>query len=242
VIRRLWLTSITVRVIAAIGFVVAGYVALHDRFAAVDAAIAATALRALGFAVSNPGPGDLSVHAGDTFNLYAVVTGSCSSAAGVLGLAAVSLVLLPGRPWRRLAGGVAAALLFVVFNVARICSIILTGWWLATGQRGTVLTVLVTLTIAGLVVALLPHGRLMLRMGALLFAGLFGALAYDVHQGHDYLKAMDSYHALAGPILTFGGLAIGVLVIWRALVGPEDRLSTPWLVSATAARSPWGDE
>jgi hypothetical protein len=32
---------------------------------------------------------------------------------------------------------------------------------------------------------------------------------------------MASYHALAGPILTFGTLALGILVIWRMLVGGQ---------------------
>jgi hypothetical protein len=220
-IRRLASDSISARAVATIALLLAGYLLLYQRFAAFDAALARHALDLLGFRVSSPRPGDLSVHAGRSFNLYAVVTGSCSSAAGVLGLASVSIVLLPGRPWRRLVGGLAAATLFIVFNVARICSIVLVGWWLATTSRDTVFTTLATLAVVGLVVALIARGRLFLRIGALLAGGLCAVLAYDVQRGYDYLDGMASYHALAGPILTFGTLALGILIIWRVLVGAE---------------------
>jgi hypothetical protein len=74
-------------------------------------------------------------------------------------------------------------------------------------------------------VAIAPHGRLFLRIGALLTAGLCAVLAYDAYEGYDYLDGMASYHALAGPILTFGALAAGVLVIWWSLVGRPDSRS-----------------
>jgi len=220
-IRRLATDSISTRAVVAIALVLGGYVLLHQRFAAFDATLARHALRLLGFHVSSPRPGDLSVHAGQAFNLYAVVTGSCSSAAGVLGLVSVSAVLLPGRPWRRIAGGLAAALLFIVFNVARICSIVVLGWWMATTGRGTVFTVLAALAVVAVVVALIARGRLFLQVGALLAGGLFAVLAFDAHQGYSYLAGMASYHALAGPMLTFTSLALGILIIWRALVGGE---------------------
>jgi hypothetical protein len=218
-IRRLVTDSISARAVAAIVLVLAGYVLLHDRFAAFDAALAWHALGALGFDVTSPQPGDLWVHAGRDFSVYAVVTGSCSSAAGVLGLVSVSLVLLPGRPWRRLTGALAAAALFMAFNVARICSIVLLGWALSTADRGTAFATLVAVAVAGLVVAVLPHGRLFLRIGGLLAGGLCAVLAFEVRQGYDYLDGMASYHALAGPMLTFGALALGILIIWRMLVG-----------------------
>jgi hypothetical protein len=226
VIRRLVRDSISTRAIFTIGLVLGGYVLLHDRFAAFDAALARRALVALGFHVSSPRPGDLDVHAGHSFDVYAVVTGSCSSAAGVLGLLSVSFVLLPGRVWRRWLGGVAAAILFTAFNVARICSIVLLGWWLATAGRGSVFATLVTLALVGLAVVVVPHRHLLLRLVALLVGGLCAVLAYDVHKRYDYLDGMSSYHALAGPMLTFGTLALGIVVMWRVLVGRERRPAT----------------
>jgi hypothetical protein len=214
--------SITLRAAAALAFVLVAYVFLHARFAAFDAMLARTGLSLLGFEVSGSRPGDLVVRAGADFDVYAVVTGSCSSAAGVLGLAAVSFVLLPGRIWRRWAGGLAAAALFVVFNLVRICSIIVLGWWLASTDPDTVLRILLSLSVLLVAVAVAPHGRLFLRVGSLLVAGLSGVLAYDVWRGEDYLAGMASYHALAGPMLTFGGLAVGIVVLWRAVVGGSD--------------------
>jgi hypothetical protein len=40
---------------------------------------------------------------------------------------------------------------------------------------------------------------------------------------------MASYHALAGPMLTFSGLAVGIIVIWRMVVGGPlgQRTATP---------------
>jgi len=224
VIRRVWSRSISTRAAAAIAAVLVGYLVLSPHFAAFDAAVAGRGLGLLGFQVTNPQGGDLSVHAGRSFQMYAVVTGSCSSAAGVLGLGAVSLLLLPGSLRRRLGGGLLAAVLFLVFNVARICSIVLLGWWMASTSPTTVFDTLAVVGGVALAVAIAPHGRLFLRIGALLAAGLCAVLAYDVHEGYDYLDGMASYHALAGPILTFGALAIGVLVIWWVLVGrPEPR-------------------
>jgi hypothetical protein len=221
VIRRLLTDSIATRAVAAIGFVLAGYVLLHGRFAAFDAGLAGHALGLLGFHVSSAGAGDLTVSAGRQFNVYAVVTGSCSSAAGVLGLLAVSLLLLPG-PWaRRWAGGLAAAALFMAFNVARICSIVLLGWWMASAGRGLVLGTLLGAAAVCTVAVIVPHRHLILRLVALLCGGLCLVLAYDVHNGNDYLEGMASYHALAGPILTVSTLALGILVIWRALAGPD---------------------
>ncbi len=222
-IRRLWHDSISARVVAAICVVLAGYLVLSPWFAAFDAGLAAHGLALLGFRVSNPQAGDLSVHAGRSFQMYAVVTGSCSSAAGVLGLAAVSGVLLPGSPWRRILGGLAAAALFIAFNVVRICSIVLLGWWMATTPSGTVFDALAAVGGIAVALAIAPHGLLFLRIGALLVAGLCAVLAFDVRQGHDYLHGMASYHALAGPMLTFGGLAAGVVVIWWMLVGRPER-------------------
>jgi len=226
-VRAIWSGSISVRASAAIVAVLGGYLLLSPRFAAFDAAVAAHGLTLLGFHVTNPQPGDLSVHAGRTFQMYAVVTGSCSSAAGVLGLGAVSLLLLPGSPLRRIGGGLLAAVLFVAFNVTRICSIVLLGWWMASTPSGTVFDTLAVTAGIALAVGIAPHGRLFLRIGALLMAGLCAVLAYDVHEGYDYVDGMASYHALAGPILTFGALAIGVLVIWWALVGRPERRAEP---------------
>lgn len=230
-IRRLWSRSISTRAVAAMAAVLVGYLMLSPHFAAFDAALAAHGLGLLGFRVANPQAGNLSVHAGRSFQMYAVVTGSCSSAAGVLGLGAVSLLLLPGSLWRRLGGGVLAAVLFMAFNVARICSIVLLGWWMASTPSGTVFDTLAIACGVALAVAIAPHGRLFLRVGSLLLAGLCAVLAYDVHEGYDYVDGMASYHALAGPILTFGALAIGVLVIWWMLVGRPERRPEPQTAS-----------
>jgi len=224
VIRRLLRDSISARAAVAIALVLGGYLALHARFATVDAAIAASALKLVGFHVSAGGPGDLVVHQGRDFSLYAVVTGSCSSAAGVLGLAAVALILLPGRVWRRWTGGLLAAGLFVVFNVARICSIVLIGWAMATVDHMIMLAIMSGLALVGLAVAGLPHRRILLRIAGLIAAGLCGVLAYKAGTGGSYLQSMIAYHALAGPVLTFGCLAMGIIVVWRLLVGPPRRV------------------
>ena len=212
--------SITVRAVAAIALVLVGYVLLHSRFAALDAALAEHALGALGFDVSSSGS-SLVVSSGPDFDVYAIVTGSCSSAAGVLGLVAVSFVLLPGRVWRRGVGGLLAAALFVAFNVTRIASIVVLGWWLATASRSVLLPTFLVLTAIAVAVVVAPHGRLLLRTAALLVGGLCAMLAYDVWHGEDYLTGMISYHALGGPMLTFGSLALGIVVLWRTIVGPE---------------------
>ena len=214
-------SSISARAVAAIALVLAGYVLLHEHFAAFDAALAEHALGLLGFDVSSSGT-SLVVSSGPDFDVYAIVTGSCSSAAGVLGLVAVSFVLLPGRVWRRSVGGLLAAGLFVAFNVLRIASIVVLGWWLATASRSVLLPTFLGLTAVAVGVAVAPHGRLLLRVGALLAGGLCAVLAYDVWRGEDYLAGMVSYHALGGPMLTFGSLALGIVVLWRTIVGPDE--------------------
>lgn len=213
--------SIAARAVAAIALVLGGYVLVHERFASFDAAIARVVLAGLGFDIEEGRPGSLTVSVGTDFNVYAVVTGSCSSAAGVLGILAVSVVLLPGRPWRRLLGGALAAALFVAFNVGRICSIVVLGWWLASVSGVVALATLSTLTLVGLAVVAVPHRHLLLRVAALLVSGLCGVLAYDVWTNGDYLNGMSSYHALAGPVLTFGALALGIVLLWRVIAGAD---------------------
>ena len=213
--------SVSLRAVVAVGIVLAGYVLLHERFATFDATLARVALTTLGFDVSAPAAGDLVVRTDGGFNVYAIVTGSCSSAAGVLGLAAVSLVLLPGRGWRRGLGGLLAAGLFVAFNLLRISSIIVLGWWLATTSRPVLLASLLVPVALALPVVVLAHRRLLLRVGLMLGAGLCAVLAYDVWRGYDYLEGMVSYHGLAGPMLTFGTLALGIILLWRVIAGRE---------------------
>ena len=219
--QRLVLGSVTLRAVLALGVVVAGYTALHEHFASFDAAVARTVLGGLGFETSSAGPGTLTVRAGDQFGVYAIVTGACSSAAGALGIAAVSLVLLPGRLWRRIGGGALAGVVFVGFNVARICSIVLVGWWLATASRPALLVTLFVPALACVWVVLLPRRKILTRVAALLAAGLFGVLLFDVSSGYDYSIGMVTYHALAGPVLTFGTLAAAILLLWRVIVGPD---------------------
>ena len=217
---RLVVKSIAVRSVLALGLVFLGYMALHERFAAFDAAVLRFGLDLLGFETTSVGAGNLTVEAGGEFSIYAIVTGACSSAAGVLGIAAVTVFLLPGAAWRRLLGGSVAALAFVAFNIVRIASIILLGWWLAVA--GTALSIVSLLVPALVCVALVVHRRsgLILRIFACLAGGLFALLLYDVARGLDYSSAMISYHALAGPVLTFGALAVSIMFLWRAIVGP----------------------
>lgn len=217
---RLVVKSIAVRSMLALGLVFLGYVALHERFAAFDAAVLRFGLDLLGFDTTSVGAGNLTVEAGGEFSIYAIVTGACSSAAGVLGIAAVTVFLLPGAAWRRLLGGSVAALAFVAFNIVRIASIILLGWWLAVA--GTALSIVSLLVPALVCAALVVHRRsgMMVRVTAFLAGGLFVLLLYDVARGLDYSAGMISYHALAGPVLTFGALAVSIMFLWRAIVGP----------------------
>jgi hypothetical protein len=214
--------STALRAAATVALVLLGYAYTHEWFARFDAVIAAHSLRALGFHVTPVGASGLAVHAGRQFNVTAIVTGSCSSAAGVLGLLAVTLVLLPGNSVRRGIGGVVAAALFVACNQLRIVSIVLVGWWLASSSRPHVLATLTALALVALLGVVLPHRFLALRVAASLFSGLCAILAFDVWRGSNYLDGMISYHALAGPILTLATLALGILVLWRAILGREE--------------------
>jgi hypothetical protein len=214
--------STALRAAATVAAVLVGYAYTHQWFARFDATIATHSLRVLGFHVTSVGASGLAVHAGRRFNVTAIVTGSCSSAAGVLGLLAVTLVLLPGSTVRRAVGGAAAAALFVVCNQLRIVSIVLVGWWLATASRPHVLATLTALALVALLGAVLPHRFLVLRVAAVLFSGLCAVLAFDVWRASDYLDGMISYHALAGPMLTLATLAMGILVLWRAILGREE--------------------
>jgi hypothetical protein len=214
--------STALRAVATVALVLVGYTYTHQWFARFDSTIAAHSLRALGFHVTSVGASGLAVHAGKQFDVTAIVTGSCSSAAGVLGLLAVTLVLLPGSPVRRGIGGVVAALLFVVCNQLRIVSIVLVGWWLATTSKEDVLATLVALAIVALLLVVLPYRSLAMRVAAVVFCGLSVILAYDVWRGSNYLDGMISYHALAGPMLTLATLAIGILVLWRAILGRDE--------------------
>jgi len=225
-LRRL-AASMTVRALLAVGFVVAGYVALHAHFASLDAAVVRAVLSTLGFATSSSGPGTLRVQAGTQFDIYAIVTGACSSAAGALGIASVALVLLPGRVWRRVVGGGAAVVAFAAFNIARICSIVLFGWWLATQTRPVLLVSLGVPGLALIAIAVLPHRGILTRVAALLAGGFFAVLAYDVWHGYDYSVGMVSYHALAGPVVTFGTLAVTIVFLWRMVAGPDEPARAP---------------
>jgi hypothetical protein len=210
------------RAASTVALVLLAYAYTHQWFARFDATIAAHSLRALGFHVTPVGASGLAVHAGRQFDVTAIVTGSCSSAAGVLGLLAVTLVLIPGNPTRRAIGGVGAALLFVVCNQLRIVSIVLVGWWLATTTRPHALATLTALALVALLAVVLPHRFLALRVAAFLFSGLCAILAFDVWRSSAYLDGMISYHALAGPMLTFATLALGIVVLWRAILGREE--------------------
>jgi hypothetical protein len=214
--------STALRAAATVALVLLGYTYMHQWFARFDAALAAHSLRALGFHVTSVGASGLDVQAGRQFDVTAIVTGSCSSAAGVLGLLAVTLVLLPGNPVRRGIGGVVGAVLFVVCNQLRIVSIVLVGWWLATTSKSNVLATLMALVIVALLLLVLPRLSVHARVAAFVLGGLSAILAYDVWRGSNYLDGMISYHALAGPMLTLATLALGILVLWRAILGREE--------------------
>ncbi|MFN8187488.1 MAG: hypothetical protein U0R69_10475 [Gaiellales bacterium] len=218
--------SLTIRAIATLGLVFAAYVALHERFAAFDAMLARAVLGTIGFETSGAGT-TLTVQAGGEFDVYAVVTGSCSSAAGALAVGAVALVLLPGRAWRRFVGALLGAAAFVALNVARICSIVLLGWWLATADRSLALGTVLAPAAVGLCIAFAPRLGPLPRVAALLASGLFGVLAYDVARGLDYSHGMSAYHALAGPVITFGSLAAAIVVLWRLVAGSGRAVGTP---------------
>lgn len=217
-----WRRATTVRAIGAVAVVVGGYVLAHAWFARFDSAIARFVLTTAGFHVRAVGASGLEVHAGAHFDLTAIVTGSCSSAAGVLGLGGVTFVLLPGSLVRRSLGGLAAAVLFVAFNQARIVSIVLVGWWFATDTRSHILSTLLALALAAPAGIVVPHKNLLFRMACTVFTGLCAILAYVVWHGEDYLQAMIGYHALAGPVLTFTALALGVLLLFRVIVGGDE--------------------
>jgi hypothetical protein len=227
VTRPLWVGSLGLRAAGALAVVFVGYVTLHAQFAALDADAARIAVAALGFETSTSGAGTLEVHAGSGFDVFAIVTGACSSASGVLGIAAVALVLLPGRVWRRIVGGVLASVAFVCCNIARIVSILLLGWWLETADRAVLLVTLVAPAAACAALVVLPRVGVVTRVAALLAGGLFTVLAYDVWRGYDYASGMTSYHALAGPVLTFGTLALCIVGLWRVVVGPAETPPEP---------------
>jgi hypothetical protein len=218
--RRLIIGSFTVRALLTLAVVFAGYVLLHEHFAAIDAALAQAALELLGFQTGSPAPATLLVSAGETFNVYAVVTGSCSSTAGALGIAAVSLVLLPGKTARRTAGGLLGISIFVALNIARICSIVVLGWWLAVVDGPLLVLSLVAPLLACAVVLLAPRAGILARVVGGLGTVLFAVLLYGVARGHDYSAGMVSYHALIGPALTFSSLAVAIVLVWQLGAGP----------------------
>lgn len=214
--------SLTVRALVALASLFVLDLLLHERFASVDAALARAVLGAVGLEVSGPGPA-LAVGAGPRFDVYAVVTGSCSSAAGALAIVAIAFVLLPGRPWRRVAGALLGAAAFVALNLARICSIILLGWWLSSTDRPYVLAALGALAAVCTALALSSRLGVLGRVAALLAAGLVAAVASSVASGDNAVASMGAYHALAGPALTFGSLAAALLVLWRLVAERRPR-------------------
>ena len=218
--RRLLLPSIGLRSMIALAFVFFGYVALHERFAAFDTAVLGFGLEVLGFETTTVSATNLTVETGGGFNVYAIVTGACSSAAGVLGIVGVSVFLLPGALWRRLLGGTIAAIVFVAFNVTRIASIVLLGSWLEfAGTAASVVSLLVP-ALACAVLVVHRRSGMLARLSAAMVGGLFVVLLYNVARGLDYSAGMISYHALAGPVLTFGALALAIMFLWRSVVGP----------------------
>lgn len=211
--------SLSVRAVLALAVVFAGYVLASTHFAAFDSAIVGDVLGALGFDVSRPEPGRLLVQSGETYDVYAVVTGACSSAAGALGIGAAALILLPGAFHRRLIGAILAIALYVALNVLRIVGILSLGWIFATLPREVLLGGLVTCVVACLTGAVRLARSLVMRAALLLAAVVLAVLAFDVWRGYDYSVAIASYHALAGPLLTFGSLALALLLLWRVVVG-----------------------
>lgn len=211
--------SLSLRAVLTIGIVLVGYLVLHAQFARFDSAVVGDLLAWAGFDVSRPEPARLLVSAGDTYDVYAVVTGACSSAAGALGIAAAALVLLPGPLGRRSLGAALAVLVFVVLNILRIFGILAFGWVFATLPSEALLVGLGSAVLACLLVAWRLPRSLVVRGALVLGAVVLGALAYDVARGYDYAIVIGTYHALAGPMLTFASLALALLVLWRVIVG-----------------------
>jgi hypothetical protein len=212
-------SSLSVRAVIALAGVFAGYIVLRDRFAAFDTAVAARVLDLIGFSVEQPESGRMVVQAGQTFDVYAIVTGTCSSAAGALGIAAAALILLPGPLGRRLLGAALAIVLFVALNILRIVAILGVGWVFATFSRETLIPVLVFATIVTALGSLIAARSLVVRMSLVLGSVVLAALVYDAVRGYHYSEALGTYHALAGPLLTFSSLAVALLLLWRVLVG-----------------------
>jgi len=218
---RLVIRSLSVRAVLTIAVVFGGYLLLDHSFAAFDAWITGALLELLGMDVSRGEPGRLFVQAGDTFDVYAMVTGSCSSAAGALGIAAVALLLLPGPPLRRILGAGLGVALFVTLNLLRITSILGLGWWFATAAREVLLPVLVLGLAVCIVVATVLARSLAVRGVAAAGAFVMGVLVYEVARDEDYTHTMSAYHALVGPLATFASLALALIVLWRTIVGPR---------------------
>lgn len=212
-------SSLSARAVIAIVLVFAGYTFLHTHFASFDARLVGAILGLIGFHVETSEPGRLIVTEGNRFDIYAIVTGTCSSAAGALGIAAAGLILLPGSYARRAIGSALGIVLFVALNVARIVMIVGIGWVFATVDRAVLLPVFVGGAVAMLGWAIVTARSPVTRMVFALVAVVLAALAYDAWQGYDYGAALGTYHALAGPMLTFASLSIALLVLWRVLVG-----------------------
>jgi hypothetical protein len=213
--------SLSLRAVLTIGIVLAGYLFLHAQFARLDSAFVGGLLSAVGFDVSHPERARLLVSAGDTYDVYAVVTGACSSAAGALGLAAAALVLLPGPLGRRALGAALAVALFVALNVLRIFGILTFGWVFATVPSELLLIGLSAAILVCVLFAWRLHGSLVIRASLVLGGVVLGVLWYDVLRGYHYSIVIGTYHALAGPLLTFSSLALSLLVLWRVIVGPR---------------------
>jgi hypothetical protein len=211
--------SLSARALATIGVVLAGYLLLWERFAALDTALVGRVLATLGFDVTRPQPARLLVSAGDTYDVYAVVTGACSSAAGALGIAAAALILLPGPLGRRAFGAAAATAVFVGLNVVRIVTILGVGWVFATVPERMLLGALTAIGVTCVLVAWRWQRSIVVRGTLVVATVVVAALAFDVARGYDYAAVLGTYHALAGPLLTFGSLALALLVLFRTIVG-----------------------
>ena len=92
-----------------------------------------------------------------------------------------------------------------------------------------------------LVLAWRLHRSIVVRAGLVLASVVQGVLAYDVARGYDYSVVIATYHALAGPLLTFTSLALALLLLWRVIVAVPLRRRPPRPRELDVRRGPVGD-
>jgi exosortase/archaeosortase family protein len=130
--------QVALRVIAALGLVLAAFPHLVGPARQVEAAVASRIVAATGAGeVSDVVPGAVVVFPSGGAPFRAVVTDSCSAAAPVLTLAGVAAFVLPGSRRRRTGALAVASGAVIVLNTARITASVAAGALM--GRSGLVL-------------------------------------------------------------------------------------------------------